>query len=239
MTSMKMHQKCFSLRDCKSGKLANRFILVSNLEAEDGGKAIVAGNERVIRARLSDAKFFWRNDLGRPLERLTELLGQVTFHEKLGTQLERVGRIKRLARELAPPVGADPDDAERAAHLAKADLMSETVGEFPELQGIIGRYIALAQGEKPAVADAIAEHYKPQGQRMPSRRTRFPSRWRLPTSSTCWSGSGPSTRSRPARKTPSRCAAPPLASSASFWRINPKLPASFVDCGTRWSFSIP
>ncbi len=163
MTSMKMHQKCFSLRDSKSGKLANRFILVSNLEAEDGGKAIVAGNERVIRARLSDAKFFWRNDLGRPLEKLTELLGQVTFHEKLGTQLERVSRIKRLARELAPSVGADPTDAERAAHLAKADLMSETVGEFPELQGIIGRYIALAQGEKPAVAEAIAEHYKPQG----------------------------------------------------------------------------
>ncbi len=90
-------------------------------------------------------------------------MGQVTFHEKLGTQLERVERIKRLARELAPLVGADPDEAERAAHLAKADLMSETVGEFPELQGIIGRYIALAQGEKPAVADAIAEHYKPQG----------------------------------------------------------------------------
>ncbi len=163
MTSMKAHQKCFSLRDAKSGKLANRFILVSNLEAEDGGKAIVAGNERVIRARLSDAKFFWQNDLGRPLERLTELLGQVTFHEKLGTQLERVERIKRLARELAPLVGANPEEAERAAHLAKADLMSETVGEFPELQGIIGRYIALAQGEKPAVADAIAEHYKPQG----------------------------------------------------------------------------
>ena len=163
MTSMKAHQKCFSLRDGKSGKLANRFILVSNLAAEDGGKAIAAGNERVIRARLSDAKFFWQNDLGRPLQRLTELLGQVTFHEKLGTQLKRVERIKRLARELAPVVGAEPDDAERAAHLAKADLMSETVGEFPELQGIIGRYIALAQGEKPAVADAIAEHYKPQG----------------------------------------------------------------------------
>ncbi|WP_127079370.1 glycine--tRNA ligase subunit beta [Rhodomicrobium lacus] len=163
MTSMKAHQKCFSLRSAKTGKLANRFILVSNLEAEDGGKAIVAGNERVIRARLSDAKFFWENDRKRPLEGLTALLGQVTFHEKLGTQLERVERIKTLARELAPIVGADPDDAERAAHLAKADLMSETVGEFPELQGIIGRYIALAQGEKPAVADAIAEHYKPQG----------------------------------------------------------------------------
>jgi len=163
MTSMKAHQKCFSLRSAKTGKLANRFILVSNLEAEDGGKAIVAGNERVIRARLSDAKFFWENDRKRPLEGLTALLGQVTFHEKLGTQLERVERIKALARELAPIVGADPDDAERAAHLAKADLMSETVGEFPELQGIIGRYIALAQGEKAEVADAIAEHYKPQG----------------------------------------------------------------------------
>ena len=163
MTSMKAHQKCFSLRHEKTGKLANRFILVSNLEAEDGGKAIVAGNERVIRARLSDAKFFWENDRHRPLPGLTQALGQVTFHEKLGTQLERVQRIERLARELAPVVGAEPEDAARAAHLAKADLLSETVGEFPELQGIIGRYIALAQGEKPAVADAIAEHYKPQG----------------------------------------------------------------------------
>jgi glycyl-tRNA synthetase beta chain len=163
MTSMKAHQKCFSLRDKTTGRLANRFILVSNLASEDGGKAIVAGNERVIRARLSDAKFFWENDLGRPLEKLTGLLGQVTFHEKLGSQLERVRRIERLAKELAPAAGADPKDAERAAHLAKADLMSETVGEFPELQGVIGRYIALAQGEKPAVAGAIAEHYKPQG----------------------------------------------------------------------------
>jgi glycyl-tRNA synthetase beta chain len=163
MTSMKAHQKCFSLRHKRSGKLANRFILVSNLEAEDGGKAIVAGNERVIRARLSDAKFFWDNDRHRPLAKLTDALGQVTFHEKLGTQLERVERIERLVREIAPLVGADPNIAERAAHLAKADLLSETVGEFPELQGIIGRYIALVQGEKPAVADAIAEHYKPQG----------------------------------------------------------------------------
>ena len=163
MTSMKAHQKCFSLRHKKSGKLANRFILVSNLEAADGGKAIVAGNERVIRARLSDAKFFWDNDRERPLQGLTGLLGQVTFHEKLGTQLERALRIELLARELALLVGADATEAARAAHLAKADLMSETVGEFPELQGIIGRYIALAQGEKLAIADAIAEHYKPQG----------------------------------------------------------------------------
>jgi glycyl-tRNA synthetase beta chain len=143
--------------------LANRFILVSNLEAEDGGKAIVAGNERVIRARLSDARFFWENDRGRPLSGLTASLAHVTFHEKLGTQLERVNRIEQLARQLAPLLGADAEDAGRAAHLAKADLMSETVGEFPELQGIIGRYIALAQGEKQTVADAIAEHYKPQG----------------------------------------------------------------------------
>jgi glycyl-tRNA synthetase beta chain len=163
MTSMKAHQKCFSLRDKKSGALANRFILVSNLEAGDGGKSIVAGNERVIRARLSDAKFFWENDRHRALAKLTEALGQVTFHEKLGTQFERVKRIERLARELAPLVGAEPDEAERAAHLAKADLLSETVGEFPELQGIIGRYIALAQNEPATVADAIAEHYKPQG----------------------------------------------------------------------------
>ena len=164
MTAMKAHQKYFSLRDRKTGKLASRFILVSNLEADDGGKAIVAGNERVIRARLSDAKFFWVNDRARPMNGLTQLLSHVTFHEKLGTQLERVSRIKSLARELAPKVGANPDQAERAAHLAKADLMSETVGEFPELQGIIGRYIALAQGEDAVVADAIAEHYKPQGQ---------------------------------------------------------------------------
>jgi glycyl-tRNA synthetase beta chain len=163
MTAMKAHQKCFSLRHKKTGKLANRFILVANLEAEDGGKAIIAGNERVIRARLSDARFFWENDRGRQLSKLTESLAHVTFHEKLGTQLERVNRIERLARELAPLLDAGAGDAARAARLAKADLMSETVGEFPELQGIIGRYIALDQGEKPAIADAIAEHYKPQG----------------------------------------------------------------------------
>jgi glycyl-tRNA synthetase beta chain len=163
MTAMKAHQKYFSLRHKKTGKLANRFILVSNLEAEDGGKAIIAGNERVIRARLSDARFFWENDRTQPLAGLTAALAHVTFHEKLGTQLERVSRIEQLARELAPLVGADAEETVRAAHLAKADLMSETVGEFPELQGIIGRYIALAQGEKQTVAEAIADHYKPQG----------------------------------------------------------------------------
>ncbi|WP_088347938.1 MULTISPECIES: glycine--tRNA ligase subunit beta [Rhodomicrobium] len=164
ITSMRAHQKCFSLREPKSGKLANRFLMVANLEAADGGAAIIAGNERVIRARLSDAKFFWENDRARGLEAMLPKLEGITFHEKLGTQGERVERLMKLAREIAPLVGADPDKAERAAQLCKADLVSETVGEFPELQGLIGRYIALEQGEDAEVADAIAEHYKPAGQ---------------------------------------------------------------------------
>ena len=117
----------------------------------------------MIAARLSDARFFWEQDLKVPLEKHGEKLQRITFHEKLGTQAERVERIARLARELAPLVGANPDDAERAARLAKADLTTEMVGEFPELQGVMGRYYALAQGEKPEVADAIRDHYKPQG----------------------------------------------------------------------------
>ncbi len=164
ITSMKAHQKCFSLRDSGSGKLANRFLMVANLDAADGGDAIIAGNERVIRARLSDARFFWANDKARGLEAMLPKLDEITFHEKLGTQGERVQRLMKLSRELAPLVGADPDKAERAAQLCKADLVSETVGEFPELQGVIGRYMALEQGEDAEVADAIAEHYKPVGQ---------------------------------------------------------------------------
>ena len=163
ITSMKNHQKCFSLRDPRTGKLANRFLLVSNLIAEDGGRAIVAGNERVIAARLSDARFFWQTDLKTKLEDRVEKLKEITFHEKLGTQFERVERLQRLAREIAPLVGADPAMAARAALLAKADLVTEMVGEFPELQGLMGRYYALEQGEAPAVAAAIEDHYKPQG----------------------------------------------------------------------------
>jgi len=162
ITSLKEHQKCFSLRR-KDGALANRFILVSNIEADDGGKAIVEGNERVIRARLSDAKFFWDNDRRRGLDAMAPKLDQITFHDKLGTLGERVDRVARLAREIAPVVGADADQAERAARLAKADLVSETVGEFPELQGVIGRYVALESGEDREVAEAIAMHYKPAG----------------------------------------------------------------------------
>ncbi len=157
------------------GRLANKFILVSNLVASDGGEAIAAGNGRVVRARLADARHFWRTDLAplpdykdraeKPLDqRLAKLkaLGTI-FHEKLGTQGERVERIAAIARELAPIVDADPNLAVRAARLAKADLVTEMVGEFPELQGLMGRYYALAQGEEPSVADAIEEHYKPQG----------------------------------------------------------------------------
>ncbi|MDP2620358.1 MAG: glycine--tRNA ligase subunit beta [Hyphomicrobiales bacterium] len=162
-TAMKHHQKCFSLKHASTGKLANRFILVSNLKAKDRGKAIVAGNERVIAARLADARFFWDQDLKVPLAARVEKLKEIVFHEKLGTQYERVERIECLAGELAPKVGADAKQAVRAARLCKADLVTEMVGEFPELQGLIGKYYALAQGENAAVARAIEEHYRPQG----------------------------------------------------------------------------
>jgi len=161
-TSMKAHQKCFSLRK-KDGAIANRFIVVANLEASDKGKAIAAGNERVVRARLADAKFFFEQDRKVMLPDRVPKLKEIVFHEKLGSQYERVQRVWRLARELAPLVGADPDLAERAAILAKADLVSLMVGEFPELQGVMGRYYALDQEENEAVADAIAAHYKPLG----------------------------------------------------------------------------
>jgi glycyl-tRNA synthetase beta chain len=160
-TSMKAHQKCFSLR--KGDKLANRFILVANLEAKDGGKAIVAGSERVIAARLADAKFFFDQDRKVMLPDRVPKLKEIVFHDKLGSQYDRIQRVRLLARELAPLVGADPDLAERAAILSKADLVSLMVGEFPELQGVMGRYYALDEQENPVVADAIAAHYKPLG----------------------------------------------------------------------------
>lgn len=163
MTSMKMHQKCFALRDPATKKLANRFILVSNLTATDGGAQIVSGNEKVIRARLSDAKFFWEQDLKRPLDEMAISLRGITFHEKLGTQAERVERIKELAFQIAGAVDADPQDARRAAELSKADLVSGMVGEFPELQGLMGRYYAEHAGAKPEIARAIELHYKPKG----------------------------------------------------------------------------
>jgi len=162
-TSMKQHQKCFSLRDPKSKKLANKFILVSNLTATDGGAQIISGNEKVIRARLSDAKFFWDQDLKKPLDEMANDLAGITFHEKLGTQKDRVERIAELAAQIAGAVDADPQDARRAAQLAKADLVSGMVGEFPELQGLMGRYYAEKAGTKPEIARAIELHYKPKG----------------------------------------------------------------------------
>jgi glycyl-tRNA synthetase beta chain len=174
-TTIRANQKCFVLAKPGESGLANRFILVANIEASDGGKEIIAGNERVIRARLADAQHFWKTDLAplpdyretadKPLDqRLEKLKAQnIIFHEKLGTQGERVDRIARLAKEIAPLVGADPDKAERAARLAKADLVTEMVGEFPELQGLMGKYYALKQGEDASVATAIEDHYKPAG----------------------------------------------------------------------------
>jgi glycyl-tRNA synthetase beta chain len=161
--TIRNNQKCFVLRDPKTAKLAPKFILVANIEAEDGGKEIVAGNERVIRARLSDAKFFYETDLKTRLEDRLAKFDDIVFHEKLGTQAARIARIEWLAAALAPIVAADVEKVRRAARLAKADLLTEVVGEFPELQGLMGRCYALAQGEDATVAAASEEHYKPLG----------------------------------------------------------------------------
>ena len=183
--TIRANQKCFVLRDPVTGNIANRFLLTANLAASDGGVAITAGNGRVVRARLSDAAYFWQTDRGalpdldtlkdsaeklgldlaKPLDQRMAKLDKlgVVFHAKLGTQGERVQRIAALARELAPIVGADPEKAERAAKLAKADLPTEMVGEFPELQGLMGRKYAELQGEDASVAAAVEEHYKPLG----------------------------------------------------------------------------
>lgn len=161
--TIRNNQKCFVVKDAKTGKLTNKFVLTANIEAPDGGKTIVAGNERVIRPRLSDAKFFFETDLKIRLEDRLPKFDQIVFHEKLGTQAARIKRIERLAAEIAPLVGADVAKATRAAQLAKADLLTEVVGEFPEVQGLMGKYYALAQGEDASVAEACEEHYKPQG----------------------------------------------------------------------------
>jgi glycyl-tRNA synthetase beta chain len=182
--TIRNNQKCFVLRDPRTSQLVGKFILVANIEAEDGGKAIIAGNERVIRARLADAKFFYDTDLKTRLEDRLPRFKHIVFHEKLGTQWERIERIERLADEIAltlssrpeffPGQTLSPDDLQReqdtyrrqvrrAARLAKADLLTEVVGEFPELQGLMGKYYALAQGEDASVAAACEEHYRPLG----------------------------------------------------------------------------
>jgi len=182
--TIRNNQKCFVLRDPRTSQLVDRFILVANIEAEDGGQAITAGNERVIRARLADAKFFYDTDLKTRLEDRLPKFEHIVFHEKLGTQAERIARIERLADEIALALSSrpeffsgqtlSPDDLQRkqgtyrrqvrrAARLAKADLLTEVVGEFPELQGLMGKYYALAQGEDASVAAACEEHYRPLG----------------------------------------------------------------------------
>jgi glycyl-tRNA synthetase beta chain len=159
--SMRQHQKYFPLLDAATGKLLNRFLIVSNLETSDP-KNIVAGNERVLRARLSDARFFFDQDRKTRLADRVERLGNVVYHNKLGSQLERVQRLQKLAGAVAGKLHADSAKAERAAWLAKADLLTDLVGEFPELQGIMGQYYALHDGEDPAVAQAIEAHYHPR-----------------------------------------------------------------------------
>jgi len=182
--TIRNNQKCFVLRDPRTSQLVGKFILVANIEAEDGGKAIIAGNERVIRARLADAKFFYDTDLKTRLEDRLPKFEHIVFHEKLGTQAERIARTERLADEIALTLSSRPEffpgqtlspedfkreqDAyrkkvRRAARLAKADLLTEVIGEFPELQGLMGKYYALAQGEDASVAAACEEHYRPLG----------------------------------------------------------------------------
>jgi glycyl-tRNA synthetase beta chain len=161
--TIRNNQKCFVLRDPATAQLTDKFILVANIEAEDGGKTIVAGNERVIRARLSDAKFFYETDLKMRLEDRLPKFEHIVFHEKLGTQAQRIARIEALAGHIAGLIDADIQKTERAARLCKADLLTEVVGEFPELQGLMGKYYAQAQGEDEAVAHACEDHYRPQG----------------------------------------------------------------------------
>jgi glycyl-tRNA synthetase beta chain len=163
-TSMKAHQKFFSVSD-KAGRIV-RFVTVANRETADEGATILAGNQKVLSARLSDAKFFWENDLRvarTDITQWTDALGKVTFHGQLGSQQDRIKRIAALAREIAPVVGADPDDAESAALIAKADLSSEMVFEFPELQGVMGEYYAHAAGLSDEIAAVAREHYQPLG----------------------------------------------------------------------------
>jgi glycyl-tRNA synthetase beta chain len=161
--TMRVNQKYFAVRNPETGGLAPNFIVVSNVATEDGGKAVVHGNGRVLAARLNDARYFWDLDRKTPLETRFEKLKTLVFHEKLGTVADKVERIAALAREIAPLVGANADLAERAARLCKCDLATEMVGEFPELQGVMGRYYATHGSEDVRVADAIRDHYKPMG----------------------------------------------------------------------------
>jgi glycyl-tRNA synthetase beta chain len=161
--AIRMHQKCFVVRERDQGRLAPYFILVSNIKAKDGGKAIIAGNERVVAARLADARFFWTSDLQTPLSAFAKKLDAITFHARLGSQGDRVRRLEALASRLAPLTGADREACLQAASLCKADLVSQMVGEFPELQGLMGRIYGEKQGLSADIAQALESHYKPLG----------------------------------------------------------------------------
>lgn len=161
-TTMRAHQKYFAL-NTKDGALAPRFVIVANTLTDDGGKQVIAGNERVLNARLSDAKFFWDQDRRTTLDSRLPALADIVFHARLGTVAQKVERVERLAYEVATAIQGDAGQARRAARLAKADLVTGLVGEFPELQGVMGRYYAIHDGEPAPVAEAIAQHYTPQG----------------------------------------------------------------------------
>lgn len=163
VATMRKDQKYLSLSDPKTGKLANTFLVTANLEAADGGHHIIDGNQRVLRARLADARFFWEQDLKTPLADRVPQLKDIVFHAKLGTVADKMERVAALARQIADLIGADADKAEQAARLAKADLVSAMVYEFPEVQGIIGQRLAEAEGMDADIAAAIGGHYAPQG----------------------------------------------------------------------------
>ena len=223
-TAMRTHQKYFSCLQ-PDGTPAPRFLFVANNLADDGGKAIVAGNERVLRARLADARFFWDQDRKCRSNDRVEALDERVFHAKLGSVLDKVERMEALADLLAPHVpGADRERSQRAAQLAKADLSTGMVGEFPELQGVMGRYYALHDGEdraSPRRSPSIISRWAPTIAARPRRKA-----WssRSPTRSTRWSAFSRSARSRPARRTRSRCAAPRWASSGSSSKTSLRLP---------------
>jgi len=165
--TMQQNQKYFPLLD-KNGKLMNRFLLVSNLQTADPSH-IIHGNERVLRARLSDAEFFYKQDQKATLESRLPKLEHVVYHNKIGSQAQRIDRLQTIAAHIAEQLGADRATAERAARLAKADLVTEMVGEFPELQGTMGKYYAVLDGEQPEIAAAIEQHYQPRfaGDKLP------------------------------------------------------------------------
>ena len=220
--TMQQNQKYFALTD-DAGRIRARFLLVSNLATEDPA-AIVAGNERVLRARLADAKFFYDQDRRQRLDARLPKLRSVVYHNKLGTQAERVDRLRFLAAEIAKLVGADAAHAERAAGLAKADLVTDMVGEFPELQGLMGRYYAVHDGEPADVAAAVEQHYWPRfaGDALPEGR--IARRSRSPTSSRRWPACSASATCRPATRIRSACAARRWACCASSSRSSCALP---------------